>query len=82
MSTVQLPPMPPNYHGWWKDQKTERIEIKKTEPCRHIKEDGTTAFAVNGNEAQCTKCHLGFDGEGFEIRDGKLCNNRIAKHIK
>lgn len=70
--------MPPNYHGWWKGQKIERREIEKKEPCRHTKSDGTTAFTVNGNEAQCMMCHLGFEGEGFEILNGKLVNKRLA----
>ena len=82
MSQVSLPEIPPNYNGWWKGQKTERIKMEEKEPCHHTLRDGSTAFAVNDEGAQCTMCHLGFSGEGFEIRNGKLCNNRIAKHIK
>jgi len=63
--------MPPNYHGWWKGQKTERIEIKPMKKCSH-------QFELTEDGAKCIKCNLGFLGEGFEIRDGKLYNNKLS----
>ena len=69
----KLPPMPPNYHGWWKNAKVERIELKPIEPCEH-------KFKLVEGGAQCMKCNLGFLGEGFEIRDGKLCNSKLSAH--
>lgn len=82
MNETKLPPMPPNYHGWWKHQKTERIELKPQKPCSHLKNNGDTAFLVKGDEVECSICHLGFTGEGFEIRDGRLHNGRLSAHIK
>lgn len=80
MANVKLPPMPPNYHGWWQHQKTERVILDDFKKCSHVNQDGTTAFEINKEGAQCRKCHLGFLGRGFEIRDGKLYNT-TAKHI-
>lgn len=68
-----LPSMPPNYHGWWHDAKTEKIILSPQKACAH-------QFKLTDDGAQCTKCYLGFLGEGFEIRDGKLYNNNAPAH--
>lgn len=75
----KLPPMPPSYHGWWKNAKVERIEIKPMKRCSHTKENGATAFRLTDDGVNCMKCNLGFLGTGFEIRDGKLCNNKLSE---
>lgn len=77
---TRLPPMPSNDNRWWKDNKVERIEIKPIKECRHLRRDGKTAFEITENGAKCMICGLGFLGEGFEIRDGKLFNNKLSAH--
>ena len=69
----KLPPMPPNYYGWWKNAKTERIELTPQKSCQH-------EFELTDSGAKCMKCNLGFLGEGFKIRDGKLYNNKLSEH--
>jgi len=75
-----LPAMPANYHGWWKDAKTERIKLEPQKVCDHASKSGHTSFELTDEGARCTKCNLGFLGEGFEIRDGKLCNSKMSAH--
>lgn len=69
----KLSAMPPNYHGWWHNAKTEKITLAPKKPCSH-------EFKLIDTGAQCMKCNLGFLGEGFEIRDGKLYNNNVSEH--
>lgn len=69
----KLSPMPPDYHGWWNHNKVEKIKLVEPKRCGH-------EFRLIDGGAECTKCHLGFLGEGFEIRDGKLCNNNMLEH--
>jgi len=76
----KLPAMPPNYHGWWKNAKVERIELKEQRPCDHTKSNGETAFKITQDGAKCMKCNLGFLGTGFEILNGKLCNSNSSAH--
>lgn len=73
MSDVKLPPMPPNYHGWWKHQKTERITLNKQEPCSHD-------FFYTNEGVECRICHTGLLGKGLEIRNGKLYINKANAH--
>ena len=76
----KLPPMPANYHGWWKNAKTERIKIEPKKPCNHTSMSGETAFKLTDDGVKCMKCNLGLLGEGFEIRDGILYNNKKPAH--
>lgn len=69
----KLPPMPPNYHGWWNNAHVERIQLEPIRKCKH-------EFILTKDGAQCIKCNLGFLGEGFKIRDGKLYNNKLPAH--
>jgi hypothetical protein len=71
MSSVR--DLPPNESAWWKNAKIERIEVKPIPLCHH-------EFRLTKEGAECMKCNLGFLGEGFEIRDGKLCNNKKPAH--
>jgi hypothetical protein len=68
-----VPPMPPSSHGWWKNAKVEKIEIRPPVRCSH-------QFELVEGGAKCVKCNLGFSGEGFEIRDGILHNRKMSAH--
>lgn len=53
---------------FWKGNTLERIEQKEQNQCEHF-------FRYTDSGVECEKCHIGWIGKEFEVRDGKAYFN-------